>query len=431
MHIRRLAIVSTVLAALLLPGGVLAAAPGHVTGLKAAVENGEIHVQWDALPADQNIAYYRIYYSQQSILGNGGTYDDFEMTTGNVTTFIFPRTPKSDTVWVAVLGVNREGVETPDFTTEVSVDLTTAGTVSSATETPAAPVVATETASSSTTSSTATIESSTPSFPLFRLITVDVPSGTGILLTFSDVVSVDPAGAKEAFRIADGSGHELAIRRLVIAGPLVGVQTEPQQRGTLYRVTVSAAVHSATNPTATLDPATESMIFRGHATGIAAPAQQGIPPLTLDVKAQAESGGRYAIVAHWTGGDEASTIGYRISQSRDGGKTMSQAQQVGGNIHTARFFSVTPGDFGVSVQAVSADGTAGAPVFKTMLLPGDIPVDPTLPPVYPSTNTPPVVAAPRAQKSPGGLTQSGVGALLAFAMTGGVLGWKRSRSKKI
>lgn len=101
---------------------VLAEPPPYVTGLNAEVKNGQIEVSWSAQPGE-NVDFYRIYYSFESILDNEGLFDDFEETIGPINSYTITDPPPVDTLYIAVIGVSPEGEDINMFVEEIAVDL--------------------------------------------------------------------------------------------------------------------------------------------------------------------------------------------------------------------------------------------------------------------------------------------------------------------
>lgn len=95
--------------------------PPNVTRLEAQFVDGRVTVSWEA-PAE-DIAAYRIYYGQKSILRNGGTYDDFAAVDGVVITFTFPTVPPYPEIFIAIAAVNGEREESSAFVEEVQLSL--------------------------------------------------------------------------------------------------------------------------------------------------------------------------------------------------------------------------------------------------------------------------------------------------------------------
>jgi len=112
--------ITCALIVLLIPGIAVAAPPAGVTGISAALQNGTVVVNWDPVP-DETIAYYRVYYGQQSILGSAGAYDDFEITPGSESTYVIEKPPPVEMLYIAVLAVNEDGEESEAFLEEASL----------------------------------------------------------------------------------------------------------------------------------------------------------------------------------------------------------------------------------------------------------------------------------------------------------------------
>jgi len=115
-------VLSTLLAFVLPTTSALAEPPSDVKGLRAKVVRDEVFVDWTPLRTE-DIVYYRIYYSSESILENDGFYDDFEVTDGPEGSFVFEDPPPVDTLYISVLAVNEDGEESVIFAEEISVVL--------------------------------------------------------------------------------------------------------------------------------------------------------------------------------------------------------------------------------------------------------------------------------------------------------------------
>jgi len=55
-------------------------------------------VEWSEQP-EEEVAYYRVYYSFESILENGGLYDDFEQTDGTENEYVIKNPPDFDVLF--------------------------------------------------------------------------------------------------------------------------------------------------------------------------------------------------------------------------------------------------------------------------------------------------------------------------------------------
>src|SRR3989338_9813623 len=123
-------LVRVLLATLVLswPFSAHAAPPEGVSGIFAANKGGTVHVQWNAPQEGEDIASYRVYYSQESILQNGGQYDDFETTDGAVIEHDLKDAPRVNPLFISVLAVSSTGEESRFFLEEVSVNAEMSGT---------------------------------------------------------------------------------------------------------------------------------------------------------------------------------------------------------------------------------------------------------------------------------------------------------------
>lgn len=108
--------------AIALPTAVFAAPPSGVQNIETTISEGKVHVLWEALE-NEDIAYYRVYYSSKSILENEGFYDDFESTEDSEARYIFETLPPTATLFVSVLAVNQNGEESSAFIGESSIDI--------------------------------------------------------------------------------------------------------------------------------------------------------------------------------------------------------------------------------------------------------------------------------------------------------------------
>ena len=112
------------LAAMLVPLSAVAAVPPTITSVETKLTNGVLTVRWDPPRDSTDIAFYRVYFSHESILARDGNYDDFERTKGPETMVTFTKLPlQSKKIFAAVLAVNAVGQESEGFETEASVDV--------------------------------------------------------------------------------------------------------------------------------------------------------------------------------------------------------------------------------------------------------------------------------------------------------------------
>lgn len=436
--------ITATLFALLSPAAVHAA-PGGVSGISASVVNGEVLVQWSAPISGDAVTGYRVYYSQESILENGGTYDDFEESAGTATQYSLKDLPAAPMIYVSVLAVNAAGQESNFFLEEAPVDLSSlnvpseeptvdpepqqsssiapppaSSSIAPVASSSVAPVVqASSSAAPVQAPASAPSSQETPPLPLptsemFALVKAEAVSATGVLLTFSLPVILDSKQAAQAFAMKNSSGTQLSLRRLLIAGNRVEIHTEPQVRGAAYIVEVGSVVQGQSSDPAkgpvAMNAEQNKALFLGHASGIEAPNASSKLPVPLDVAglriaSTPESNGRYTVTATWTSTNSPDLVsGYEIRQSQDNGRTFAAPQQAPADATTVRLQGVPSGEFGISVRVISPFNTVSNGVFTSVLLPG--------------------LTKP---KTP--LSNSGPGIVIAMMGAGGLMGWRRMRRK--
>ncbi len=232
--------------------GTVFAAP--VTSLHGEYRNGQAKITW-AAPAGEKPSSYNLYYSQSTIIGNNGEYDDFEKIDGSLTSFSMTRAAKGE-IYVAVLPVNSNGEETASFSEEVRLPLMEGSSADAEGGTAAAPGAG---------------------MTLLTLEKAQSDSATGILLTFSHATTVPPAQAKTAFTVEDASGTLIPLTRLTIKDKTVLLHTRAQKRGATYVVRVQQAVtgKDAAGKALSLDPLRSSVTFTAT-EGVLAPV---LPPI--------------------------------------------------------------------------------------------------------------------------------------------------------
>jgi hypothetical protein len=371
----------------LVPLSAGAVPPSGVTGLAAAYRNGQIYVSWDPV-TDGTVAYYRVYYARQSILGNAGKYDDFEVTSGNRTEHTLTTFPKdASTLYIAVLAVSDLGEESPAFSEETAVQLTVSSPASGVSS-----------------------PTGTASSDQFDILSVRAVSATGVLVTFSRPVLLNPADALQAFEIRDGSGGVLQLRRLELAGNDILIHTVRQVRGRVYQLRVGDVVRGQSSTGGAPLPINQlksTALFTGSPDGDAPNAapvsssSSSVLRLPADVKGLRLRGfrtgsGTFTVTAEWALVSPQNAAYVLVRQTRDHGKTWSEAQSVASETRTVRFQGLTPGEFGVLVQVANSENllSKGVTAFLTLSERG----------------------------SP--LAQTGAGALLTVLLSGGLAGWK-------
>lgn len=197
---------------ILAPAVVAAAVPPTISSVDAAIVSGKLTVTWTAPQNADDVSFYRVYFSHESIVGNDGNYDDFERTNGPETTYSFTKLPlPSPKIFVAVLAVNAAGQESEGFETEASIEPSSSLNSSAAPEMPA--------------TSTA--------LPM-SLISVSAVSQTGILLTFTKTLATMAPLSTEEFFVTDISGAILEIRSVTVSGSTLLLSTSVQESDKEY-----------------------------------------------------------------------------------------------------------------------------------------------------------------------------------------------------
>jgi len=370
------------------PLAALAVPPTYVTGLSAQYENGNVILGWNA-PAETDIAYYLIYYSFESILGNDGLFDETVQTTGPVNTFTFPAPAGYTALFMAVAAVNSMGEEGGLLVEEVSVQIPGAQIpedTGSSVPTPnedlpflpetEPPAYETRTPSEEPASGpqpTALPEApviETPQAVSLGLVKAQAVSPTELQAEFTSDISVDSSKAPQAFKITDAGGAPLPILNMYIEGAYAKVTTQTQTRGKVYAFSFSEPAFSPKG--LPIDANAVSIFFTGHEEGadpsleekpIAAPQTDSSSSLkgvkNFKLNAPKQTNGLYNLQITWNvDGDRSEIAKYAFYQSRDGGATFSDPQLADGAISKAEIPDNQPGELIVAMAIVKADGTS-------------------------------------------------------------------------
>lgn len=384
------------------------AMPGNVTGIDAQVVPEGVRVTWE--PAEGSVAKYRVFWSHESILENDALYDDVVETDGPDTSLLLDKLPGITDVYVTVLAVDPGGEESELFEEEAHVSR-------QASPTPAS-------VASSVTSSDAPIGS-----PL-RALKAETLSATGILVTFSAPVLLDAQAVRSSFMVTDGENRELQVYRVKTDGTSVELHTLPQTRQRAYRVRIGASVRGRDDDTGGVLPLASDqtdLLFLGSANGLtetAMPSSVQSAGMTGDiagvqVRATADGPGTYTVELQWQ--PVMGVQGYRIAQTRDGGRTYGQAQMLPPTVAAIRIPKAPAGELGVLVQATAADGSLSRGVLQRVILPAASGT------VRASVTNPPVRSTPPRNV---GLPQTGLGSALLFASAGACAGAQVMRRRK-
>ncbi len=384
-HLARFA---TLLLLLAWPASVSAAPPPSVQTVSATYEEEAVRVRWVA-PDDAGIVRYRIYFSHKSILENGGQYDDFESTPGDVTEFLFTDLPPIATLYVSVLAVNAAGEESRTFGTEASVALPRQ-----------------------------TMESGTAAEPLIvptegeslRLLTAQALTESSVSLVFSESVTVREEEGAGAFELYS-SGGALPISSITIDGDMVTLATAPMQQGILYvakALLVRAATTSPDEPTKIMDPTANAVSFTYIASAATPPPAQTIDlpaPTNARFSIERMQGGMADVLLSFdVPGDASGISSFEVYQSADGGRNFGAPQQLPATARGVRFTNVPRGTLVALLRSRAADGRTSASVPATI-----------------------TVGTGSAQQPRVPLADSGPGIATILAMTGAIVGWRRAR----
>lgn len=369
-----------------------------VQNLRATEQNGQIRVQWDA-PATGSVASYNVYFSARSILRNGGEYDDYEKTSGSLTEFILTNYPKSTgSVYVAVLPVDAQGKEMDTFTDEVRVALGLGA--------------------QSGTSAQGAVSSAGRATTTLQLLSAEVMSSTGVVLTFSLPVTLSARDAPNAVQVEDASGATVRIKRLIVRGTDIGVETEPLKPGTEYRVVAHSVIQAAnglrlagTTATITFVSPGQRQQASGRTSSTASATSNTLEVQNLDVRAEYQSNGRFLVMAAWDP-PQGSFASYVVRKTRNG-KAVGTPQTQPFTATFARFADEPAAQLTITVQTVAPSGALSAGASASIDL------------VVPPNSTPVQVTKPGGGK----LTSSGIGVVGVMAVTGALAGMWRMRRR--
>lgn len=417
------------LAALLaLPLSATAQSPSAVTGIRAWEENGRVHVSWQALPESEGVAYYRIFFATKSIIDNNGLYDDFDIADGTVSEHVLATIPQAPILFFSVLAVNDRGEESPYFAEEAKLERgeDNAQMTSAATSNPFDKLRINQ-----------TTNNPQPTGESLTLLSAEAVSSTGVLVTFSLPVTVDTEEAQTAFTILDGSGQTLVITRLVIIGNAVTLHTLPQDPMKVYQLHIqSIEGRQIDGLVAALEGGKASILFSGFSDNRTTVRETPLPGSTLpeaprdarvlNLRAEATGNGRFVVTAAWEpDGDDGNIAQWRIAHTTDHGRTFSAQQNLPVAPRSVRIGDVPAGEFGLRVQAVSAQGVASPGTLSFIQL-GTATVPAPIEQVTPISGVP--LGAGQTH-----LPQSGMGLIGVIALLGAAGGtaWMRQRRAEL
>lgn len=365
-----------------------AALPANAKNVAASIVNGALTVTWTRV---DGAAFYRVYYSHQSIIGNAGNYDDFERTTGAETVHTFAKLPlTSPKIFVGVLAVDAAGNESEGFETEASVDRPAAPVSSSAATIPEA-LTNSGLASSSSVSVMPRGENPTTTAEPMNIVSVVPVSSTGVLVTFTKPVKTDAQITPLFFLATDSGGIALGINAVKIDAATILLTTNPQipERSYTFGLLQPVPAGDGTNAM----PAAMQVQFKGFGAPVAAPQPEkpaepqqptaygqnpmfggnGNPalgnvgdPSFLDLKATPRKDGTYDVVARWIGAPGVQNYGLYTAVN---GQPYTWNSQVGPDQTTVQYSHVRPGNFALRVTSRTGQGQESRGVERALDLP--------------------------------------------------------------
>jgi|GEM_PF-5391089 len=399
---------SVAVMAAVIPLASFAQAVPNVTGIRAELRDNRVVVSWN--PVDGDVKKFRIFYSHASILDQGGVYDDYEDAPGTATEHTLSSVPPVSTLYVSVLAVGQDDVESPYFMEEATIEL---GTPSGGTQGAAASSVAAFPPSPTVAMQSATLQ----------LLTAVSTSSTGVTLTFTHPVSVPEQFKDQAFSIKSGSGQELGIARYRIVGNQALLDTAPQIAGRVYQVTIHASLAGKTSGDQLVpqDGSTAPLLFTGLQTDASVPEVQN---LKLTIKGK-------DVEALWT--PPAGTIReLHVQQSTNGGRTFGAAVRMDKASKGVTIPNVAGGTFTLLVRSVSIDGSVSRGITQTVTIGG--------PTTAGSSSSKPATTSSSSKSSvsskpttpgtnPGTLPNSGLGLVTIVGLSGAATGMRFLRRK--
>ena len=455
----------------LIPVAIVAAAPGSVTGLQIDFRDDQtVSVSWEKLD-DPNIAYYRVYYSSQSIIQNQGMYDDFEQTEGPLGLYVFSGLVPDTDFYVAVLAVNDLGEESEFFAEEAYMHIpggapSIAPTIE---EEPPVLQIPTEGTEPAPLPAEAGVPTLVPEIGPFELVSAFAVSPTEVLAIFSQSVTNEAFDAvAPAFTISDADGNILPVLGLTVLDPTtVSIATEKQD-SLVYELLVNENVQSEFG--FPISPDNLAILFVGAPEELPTlpevPAEvptepepepepveeppeidlSGLPGdvKNLNMRAIRTPTGLYDIVAIWNLDNlPEGIVSYMVGQSFDRGKTFLGPEIVPMTFTELRVSGISSRHYGIMMQTVDGEGDISPGVFVTIDL-GTMKVDSWTPDLKailtqleptPEPPAPPVPTIPDEPtvipERPGQLPSAGTTfVLMTLMFSGAVAGRKVACRKK-
>lgn len=356
-------------------------APSNIAAVTARGNaDGSVTVEWKSASDAKAISFYRVYFSSKSILENGGDYDDFERTKGVETTLTLRRPSGSaQKLFVGILAVNTDGIESEGFEVEAMVELNKESQTSSAR---AVSSSAAEIRSSApiTTENPASVQSSaatvsTTSVPM-SIISLQPLSSTGILITFSKNLAKDNNVTVNSFTLTESGKTLVPIAGIQKGGASILLTVSPMKPDQLYVLSVihNITAEDGTNLPGGLAPIalkTPAAVLVTVEKRVEQPtrkpvAVQPLDPSALDLEPRPMKDGTYTVYARWM--PQGNPSAFVLSTTNDG-QRFANASIVGAEETSVRYSRIRPGTFGVRVAAQERDGALSPGISKVIDLP--------------------------------------------------------------
>lgn len=363
--------------------------PANVRQVSAEQQGTTVRVTWSPV---EDAAFYRVYFSHESILENEGNYDDFERTSGSDAEYTFVKLPlKSDTITFGVLAVNADGQESEGFETEKTITVTSVETT----------MANDKTEPSTPEENMPEGENPTSTAKPMEIESVEAVSATGVLITFTKTINPDADIKPDFFILTDSGGNTLAVKDMQKEGAMVLLTTDMQAPKRAYtfgllnvipaedgtNITSSAPQMSFEGfgdvmtqptepvpygkpPTATTPP---PVPYGKPPTATQQPVPYGKPPVGmlmdatfLDLAATPRTDGTYDVTARWNPANGAQAYGLYTAVQ---GMPYAWNGQVPANQTTVVYNKVKPGAFALRLTSKDANGQESRGIERAVNLP--------------------------------------------------------------
>lgn len=392
-----------------------AAAPGNVSGLYIDQSDTKIVIKWTPLQAD-DIAYYRVYLNDRSILESGGDWTDFLRTEGSDPLFVFTESPlATDVIFTSVLAVNTAGEESTYFVEELRIDFSVFDKTE---ETEVPDSEPNDTMSEPESEPEPEVQEPEPQLPTDNS---DFENATS-----SDAMEVETTSSSSSFAMPKEGAEEQAqgsSESTFESEPENEFEEESEEGGSIldwfFRNDDEPA--ATTIETETISkPVIDTMPEEE-------PMQAEVENLQLDSRFAAN--GSAMVTVQWNPINRSGVTSIVVEQSSNGGTEFGSPQTLPTDAGGVVIEGVRSASLGVRVRLLFADGTFSSGVYRQIILSNQPVFSPEPAPAQSWVNAEvqaSVVSTMTTQKVP--LTHSGAGmGIIATMALGGVMGWRICR----